>query len=135
MALVTVETRPPDASRPRESQEDWSREARGVVQRCVLPDLDVLLPKMSADPDGEQIFIAAFADDKGASVLSNRIREQLERLPRLKQPGMRLSVSYSMLPPLPRGVGRSTEDIVTRMAARVEESVKAHIISEGVSHE
>jgi hypothetical protein len=118
----------------KESQEEWSQEARGLLQRCILPDLDVLLPKMSAGAEGERFFIAAFADDKGASILANRIREQFARLPRLKQTGVTLSVFYSMLPPLPRDAGASTEVIVTSMAARLKEAVKSHLISE-VYHE
>jgi CheY-like chemotaxis protein len=86
---------------------------------------------MSAGAEGERFFIAAFADDKGASLLANRIREQFARLPRLKQTGVTLSVSYSMLPPLLRDAGASTEVIVTSMAARLKESVKFHITPRG----
>ena len=47
VALVMVEIRLLDAWPSKESQEEWSQEARGLIQRCFLPDLDVLLPKMS----------------------------------------------------------------------------------------
>ena len=83
----------------------------------------------------ERFFVAAFAEEKGASILANRIRKQFARLPRLKQTGVTLSVSYSMLPPVPREAGASTEVILTTMAARLEASVKAHITSEAVDHE
>ena len=90
---------------------------------------------MSSGEEGERFFVAAFADEKGASVLANRIREQFERLPQLKQTGVTLSVSYSMLPPFPRDVGASTDVIVTSMATSLEESIKSHITSEAVYHE
>ena len=48
VALVMVEIRLLQAWPSKESQEEWSQEARGLIQRCFLPDLDVLLPKMSA---------------------------------------------------------------------------------------
>ena len=89
---------------------------------------------MSSGAKGERFFVAAFADEKGASVLANRIREQFERLPHLKQTGLTVSVSYSMLEPFPRDVGASMESIVTSMATNLEESIKSQIISE-VYHE
>jgi PAS domain S-box-containing protein len=135
VALVVVEIRLLDAWPSKESQEEWSQEARGLIQRCFLPDLDVLLPKMSTGTEEERFFVAAFADDKGASVLANRIREQFEHLPRLRQTGWNISVSYKMLPPIPRDAGASTDVLVTSMAARLEESVKSHITSEAVYHE
>jgi hypothetical protein len=100
----------------------------------LLPDLDVLLPKMSSGAEGERFFVAAFADEKGASVLANRIRQQFERLLHLKQTGLTVSVSYSLLEPFPRDVGASIENIVTSMATNLEASIKSHIISE-VDHE
>jgi two-component system cell cycle sensor histidine kinase/response regulator CckA len=135
VALVVVEIRLLDAWPSKESQEEWSQEARGLIQRCFLPDLDVLLPKMSTGTEEERFFVAAFADDKGASVLANRIREQFEHLPRLRQTGWNISVSYKMLPPIPRDAGASTDVLVTSMATRLEESVKSHITSEAVYHE
>jgi hypothetical protein len=101
----------------------------------VLPNLDVVLPEMSCGGEGECFFIAAFADERGASALANRIREQIEHVPQLKQNGRTLSVSYSMLDALPLEVGASVENIVTSMATHLEESIKSQIISEAVYHE
>jgi signal transduction histidine kinase len=133
-ALVMVTTRLLGAWPSKESQEEWSNEARRLLQRCLLPDLDVLLPKMSSGAEGERFFVAAFADEHGVSVLANRIRRQFARLPHLKQSGLTLSVSYSMLQPFPQDAGASVEDIVTSMATNLEESIKSQIISE-VYHE
>jgi PAS domain S-box-containing protein len=133
VALVKVQMTFREAWPSKESQEAWSHEARSLIQRCVLPDLDVLLPTMSLGAEGERFFVAAFADERGASVLANRIREQFERLPPLKQPGLTLSVSYSMLQPFPREVGASTEHIVTSMATILEESIKSQSILEAIS--
>jgi PAS domain S-box-containing protein len=118
-----------DPALSKESQLEWSRETRGLVQRCLLPDLDVLLPRMSSDGPGERFSIAAFADDKGASVLANRIREQFDRLPHAKENRPILSVSYSMLPPYPRNAGASVDKIVSSMASHLEEFIKPQTIS------
>jgi two-component system NtrC family sensor kinase len=133
VALVKVETRLRGAWPSKESQEGWSHEARGLLQRCLLPDLDVLLPQMSSGAEGERFFVAAFKDEKGASILANRIRQQFEQLPHLKQTGLTVAVSYRMLP-LPQDVGASIENILTSMATNLEVSIKSQIISE-VDHE
>jgi hypothetical protein len=143
VALVTVEPCLLNAWSSREAQAAWSREARALLQRCLLPDLDVLLPTISPSAEGECFVVAAFADEKGASILANRIREQFERLFRLKQPGLTIAVSYSMLAPFPPAiVDASMENIVTSMATHLEESIKSHnhpvsssLTGEAVYHE
>jgi signal transduction histidine kinase len=134
VALVKVETCLRGAWPSKESQEEWSHEARGLLQRCLLPDVDVLLPQMSSDAQRERFFVAAFADEKGASILVNRIRQQFERLPHLEQTGLTVSVSYSMLAAVPRDDGASQENILTSMATSLETSIQSQIISE-VDHE
>jgi PAS domain S-box-containing protein len=114
-------------------QQEWRREVRDLVQRCLLPNLDVLLPKMSYGADGERFFVAAFADEKGAAILAKRIREQFECLSHLKRTDLTLSVSYTMLKPFPLDGESSLESMVTTMATSLEESIKSQILSEGVS--
>ncbi|MEO8339717.1 MAG: response regulator [Nitrospirota bacterium] len=134
VALVVVEICLLEAWRSKESQEEWSQEVRGRIQHCFLSDLNVLLPNMSAGLKRECFFVAAFVDDKGASILVDIIREQLAGLPFFKQTGITISVSYTMLPPVLRDAGASTGDLATRMAARLEDSVKSHTISETINH-
>jgi len=78
--------------------------------------------------EGERFFVAAFADEKGASELVRRIREQFKRIPNLQQTG--LSISYIMLKPFPTDVDASKENIVTSLATTLEESIKSQIGSE-----
>lgn len=135
VALVTVELCSRDGWPSEESPDQRSHEIRGLVQRCLMPNLDVLLLKMSFGAQRERFFVAAFADEKGASILASRIREQFERLQHLKQTGLTLSVSYRILEPFPRDVGASVENIVTSMATNLEESIKSQITSETIYHE
>jgi PAS domain S-box-containing protein len=133
VALVTVESCLSGGWPTRESHEEWLREARSLLQRCLLLDFDVLLPTMSFRTRGERFFVAAFADEKGASVLAKRIREQFERLPSLKRTGVNVQVSHSVLGPFPSDVGTTIEHIVTRMATNLEASIKSQTIQEAVS--
>jgi hypothetical protein len=95
--------------------------------------MDVVLPKMSYGAEGERIFVAAFADEKGASILAKRIGDQFECIPHLKRMDLTLSVTYTMLNPFPQEGGEPLENMVTTMAASLEESIKSQILSEGVS--
>jgi hypothetical protein len=116
-----------------ESQQECRHEVRNLVQRCLLPNLDVLLPKMSYGAEEERFFVAAFADEKGASILAKRIRDQFDCIPHLKRTDLTLSVTYTMLKPFPLEGGSSLEKMVTTMATSLEESIKSQILSEGVS--
>jgi PAS domain S-box-containing protein len=131
IVMVTIEL--PGAWPSRESREEWCRDALVLIQRCLLPDLDVLLPKVRSG-SGERFIVAAFAEQHGVSILANRIREQFERHLLLKQTGMTISVSHRMLQPFPQAVGASLEKAVADMATNLEESIKSQIISEAVYH-
>ena len=134
MALVVAEMSAHDAAFASEGVErQWSREVRKLVQRCLLPNLDVLLPKMSSSADLHRFFVAAFADDKGASVLTSRIREQFERLPGVAGTGPKLNVSYTMLEPFPPDDWGSLENVVTGIATNLEQSVHPKLTREVAS--
>jgi hypothetical protein len=135
VALIMAEISFLDTWPSGESREDWSREVRSLVPRCLLPNLDVLLPKMSYGADGERFFVAAFADEKGASILADRIFEQFKHLLVRKRTGQSLAVSYTMLKPFPPSDGACMEKIVTSLATSLEESIKSQILSEMAIHE
>jgi hypothetical protein len=135
VALIMIQTCLPGAWPSKASRDEWSLEARSLLKRCFLPDLDVLLPTMSPGTQGERFFVAAFADDASAAVLATRIRGQFERLLHLKHTGLTLSVSYNMLPPLPWDAGDSVDTVVTSMATHLEDAIKSHTIPRAVDHE
>jgi len=124
--LVIVRISVPDAL-PLKSQEEWHREVRRVIRHCLMPDRDVVLSKMSHEGDGERVLVAAFADEKGVSVLGIRIQEQLERLAAAKMASVTLSVSHSKLKPFSRN-DASVDEIVREMARNLQEAINAHRI-------
>jgi signal transduction histidine kinase len=130
VALVMVEMALPDEWLPKSSQEAWSQEVRHLLGRCLLPNLDVLLPNMRFG--AASFVVAAFADERGASVLSERIREQLEGLPGPKQTGLTFSVSYRMLQRVADDADMSTDQIVTRMATTLGEAIEFNVRSEAL---
>jgi signal transduction histidine kinase len=124
VALMSVEVGSQGGWTSREKREEWSHESRILIQKCLLPNLDVLLPKMDSGGGTEMLFIVVFAHDKGAAVLAARIREQLEHLERFKQAGLTFSVSYKFLSPTLAPAAPS-EDAATSMAARIRIQIKS----------
>jgi signal transduction histidine kinase len=135
VALMSVEIGSQDGWLSKEKREEWSRESRMVIQRCLLPNLDVLLPKMDSGGAGEVFFVVVFANDKGAAVLAKRIREQFEHLEQLKQAGLIYSVSYEFLSPAPTDLAAPLEDNVAKMAARIGTLIKSEIHTRSIHHE
>jgi signal transduction histidine kinase len=59
------------------------RRCRAIVERCILPDKDLLLPFMHPLGHRETMFVLACADLSGASVLEKRILGQLTAAPQI----------------------------------------------------
>ena len=132
VALIIVEIGSQDGWLSKEVREERSHEIRVLLQRCLLPDLDVLLPRIGVGGAGELLFVVAFADVRGADVLTNRIREQFERLEQIQNAGLTYSISYSMLEPLPKDVMAPMKISLGNMAIRIEDRIKSEIESRDI---
>jgi signal transduction histidine kinase len=77
--------------------ERVSRAVTERLQRCLLPDLDVLLPKLRSASAGEAFLVVAATNENGAEVMTKRIQEQLEQCQELKQTGLSFTISYQLL--------------------------------------
>jgi signal transduction histidine kinase len=125
VALLTVEIRSPTGWISAERREEWSRDTRGLLQRCILADLDVLLPRMASRGPEELFQVVAFADEKGIAVLTNRIREHFQRLRHCRESGLIFSTSYKLLNGIPVTAHAPNEYLSGEMAARIEELIKS----------
>ncbi len=132
VALVTIEIRSPDGWISKEMREEWSRDTRTLLQRCLMPDLDVLLPKMGSGGASEVFQIIAFADEKGVGVLTKRIREQFIRLKHCKEPGMTFSTSHRLLETNGRDVKAPLTGLADEMAAKIEILIKSESLTRTV---
>jgi len=132
VALVTVEIRSPDGWLSKERREEWSRDTRNLLQRCILADLDVLLPKMGSSGPEELFQVVAFADEQGVAVLTKRIHEQFQRLRHRRESGLIFSTSYRLAEPTPQTVHAPTEYLAGEMATRIEDLIKSETLSRSV---
>jgi len=129
LALITVEVESQGVWPSAEAREEWSREASRLVRGCMLPDRDVVLQETRFDGARERFFVAAFAEEKGISILTNRIRGQLGLLPHAKD--QNISISHTMLGPIRPEAGVSRENMVTSLASHLEASIKFHNANRG----
>ena len=95
-----------------------------MLDRCVRPDLDVRLPTVRSEDGGAQFFVLAFADNRGAGILTRRLGEQLDRRKDERPPGLTTSVSYRMLPPFLQDSSLGRQEILAAMVATLEASMQ-----------
>ncbi len=82
------------------------REVQNVLTRCVLPDMDVLLPRMAQRKSGDIFFVVACADQTGTEILVRRIRGQLALCKNLQNASLDYAVSFTMI-----GIPSKKDDI------------------------
>jgi hypothetical protein len=93
LMLITV-----DVSYWRRLSSIWAqhallRQVWQTLQRCILQDRDVLLPRLAHLGDGELFFIVACTDKRGAEAIVDRIREQAAFSPGGKADGIEVRIS------------------------------------------
>ena len=125
VGLLSVGIGSQDGWLSKEKREEWSRESRTLIQSCLLPNLDLLLPKLGSGGGEEVFFVVVFADDKGAAVLAERIREQFGQFGIFTRAGLTLSLSYKFLGPTTTDPAASLEDTVGKMGARLAAQLKS----------
>ena len=76
ISLLTLKLAPIPITSALEVWANTRRQFLELLQRCILPDKDVLLPSMGHPEMGEFFFIVAGTDARGAEILLKRIREQ-----------------------------------------------------------
>ena len=95
-----------------------------LLQPCILPAKDIILPAMSTAENEEVIAVVASADAAGAVVLMKRIREKLEASRELKAAGgFRISAAAVDLPF--RDSTEPLEKLVQQTADRINEMLLA----------
>jgi len=127
-ALIMIDAGQSMMSVSTASSEEWLRDVRRVLATSVLPDLDVMLPTIARGRGHTRFLIAAFTDERGATVLTNRLRAQCDRLLAEGLGGRTLQVSYNMLPSGPRSADTTPETMVTSMATRLESLIATYVI-------
>jgi PAS domain S-box-containing protein len=102
VSLITITVAPKPTTPAIERWGTTRRKFLELLQRCTLPDKDVVLPPVGKLATGEMFAILAGTDASGAEVLVRRIQEQMKRCPELSECGT-TSVSSKVLQPPQNG--------------------------------
>jgi NO-binding membrane sensor protein with MHYT domain len=133
IAVLLVEIDSKDGWLSPDVRIELSNVGRTLLQRCLLPDLDVVLPKMDSGKAQELFFAVACTNKHGAEVMSTRVREQFRRCERLQQAGLTFTVSYSFLPEILRTAHQPIGEFAEYVAAGVQENINTTIEARRVS--
>ena len=78
LCLIGIDARPAGTDPLHAFEVRYLDAMRRVAGECLMPDRDLLLPRLVCDEQGELAFIIASADAPGAAVLVDRLRRQLD---------------------------------------------------------
>lgn len=123
VALITIKLRPGSGSSSRKIGEVIHRQAREMLQRCIRPDLDMVLPRMASAGEGEIFLVVACTDSRGAEVVVRRIREQIGR--EFQAFDIHLTVSATMVETPSQRENRPLEQLVEDVVTRIGALTKA----------
>jgi Histidine kinase-, DNA gyrase B-, and HSP90-like ATPase len=119
--LVVVEVFPSGRGVTEESWEFGRRRCREIVERCMLPDKDLVLPSMHTANRREVIFVLANADAAGALVLETRIRGQLSAASQIAKTCIHKAFCVP-LPPIPSWISQ-TDSQLEWISSEIEKAV------------
>jgi signal transduction histidine kinase len=123
IALLAVEMGSRDGWLSPDVRREMSYVARRLLQQCLRPDTDVLLPNMDSVSARDLFFAVVCTQAHGAEVISARIRRQFESCEQLRPADLTLAVSHSFLAQVPRGKNQSMETFVEQVAARLQDRI------------
>jgi signal transduction histidine kinase len=98
--------------------------ARTLLQQCLRPDTDLLLPTLASTSEHKLFFVVAYTHEKGAEVIGSRILNQLQRHEQIQASDFTFTVSHSFLAQISREVGESMESFVDQVAAGLQDRIK-----------
>jgi signal transduction histidine kinase len=121
IVLVKVVLRP--LTKPvRANWKEACQRSLEVLQRCVYPDKDLVLPPMPSTAAEETFFVVASTDLQRAPIMMSRIREQLGKVSELNN-AAQIDLSAMAVPMPDLGTVPSLPEQVQKVASRVSEMV------------
>ena len=123
IALIAVEMGSRDGWLSPDVRKEMSHLARRLLQQCLRPDTDVLLPNMDSVSARELFFAVVYTQELGAEVISKRIQRQFWQCEQLHRADFTLEVSHSFLAPISRVKNESMESFVEQVAAGIQERI------------
>lgn len=127
LVLVGVELAP-RVKALRGSWKETRQQCLDSLRQCIQVDKDVVLPPMGTSGPVETFFVVASTDIKRVHILTDRIRQQVGSLPKLKANGT-LRVTAEAIPGPPAIDPRTLEQQVWGVADYVTEVIQHSLAS------
>jgi len=131
--LLIVEARPTTPWQSEHHHEQMLNKTYQILERCLLPDLDVLLPVQNL-ANADFFSIVARTDQHGSEVMLSRIRDQLAGNPGLQSAGVRFSMASEVLDIAEIGREGPLDQCIARLAADLKERLRMKITN-GAQHD
>jgi signal transduction histidine kinase len=116
----------------RDDSADMRDEARKLLQQCLRPDTDVLLPKTVAASERILFFVVGYTSEHGAEVIGDRIRAKFQAHAKSLPADFTLAVSYSFLASPSRETDEPIEIFADRTTTRIEEGISNIYLQESI---
>ncbi len=97
-------------------------EIRRILERCIHPAQDLLLPSASDPEPVDTFFIVACTDPSGFEVIAKRIARELQNFDKASK--LKSVISSTTLP----APGPAGEEQIAAVTARIEQLVHAHLL-------
>jgi signal transduction histidine kinase len=97
--------------------------ARILLQECLRPDTDVLLPIQSPMSKDNLFFVVAWTQEQGGDVIGRRILRYFEQHELLQPTEFTFSVSHSFLNPISRGANESMDSFVNQITKDIQHRI------------
>jgi signal transduction histidine kinase len=127
VGIITVEVFPEKARVLNNQDEKVLTEIWNILKFCILPDLDLVLPRVGRMDRGEAFFVLACSPPQGIRAMIRRIQSQLRQCARLQESDLSPAIS-----PLTQDLlnednslsyGRQLEIVVNTLEKLVEEKI------------
>jgi hypothetical protein len=118
-----VEVRSSTQGQAERERDRMLRQVYQLLERNMLPDLDVLLPAQNRS-GSDFLHIVARTDRHGSEVMLKRLRDQLSRSRDLKVEDANCSVSSEIIEIGDEERNLAPDECVAQVAARIKERLK-----------
>jgi len=133
LILLTVEVRPTTHWQTEREHGQMLNTVYQILERCMLADLDVLLPVQSLS-DADFFSVVARTDQHGSEVMLSRMRDQLSGNQDMRSAGVFCSVASELLDLGDLRKESTLDQYVAQVAADIKERLSMKI-KKGAQHD
>ncbi len=124
MGVITVEVSPTNPRFLKNDDENVMFEVWNILKHCILPDLDLVLPRMARLEKSEVFFILACSSPQGIEAMIRRIEAQLRQCVSLCDSDLQSEVSGVMIKTMAMNQPRSYDKQLESIVVQIEKMVR-----------